>query len=336
MKKELISLTLAAVLALGGCANASISENEAPSGEQTAAEDVQKPPVEDVTTPADDTQAPAAEDEPTETSEPRRKDGERFETVIILEGMEETVQYEHIRNDTVGIEMDYDYESFMRQTTANRERFISVWDEPENPEYYLDVKYSTDDADTAAASISEELSRDYELITETCTLDGAGECIRIDASEVKGGGYTADLMQMVYVIPAADGCRIAAAHYAAEGSEGFGRRFDYIMQTLSVIDRTGAVELTDEQAVAAVQNYCYSSNPLLEDKVESGEYPIYWDISSSDEREIVVVYRSYTGSINRYYIERSTGETYVTELVPGIIDEEQRTDETLNVWDYTD
>ena len=38
----------------------------------------------------------------------------------------------------------------------------------------------------------------------------------------------------------------------------------------------------------------------------------------------------------RYYVNPSTGETYVTELVPGIIDEEQKTDETFNVRDYLD
>ena len=36
----------------------------------------------------------------------------------------------------------------------------------------------------------------------------------------------------------------------------------------------------------------------------------------------------------RYYIDPTSGETYSTELVPGIIDEEQRTGESLNVKDY--
>ena len=100
---------------------------------------------------------------------------------------------------------------------------------------------------------------------------------------------------------------------------------------------TGASKtLSDEQAVAAIQKYCYSANPELEDMVESGEDTIYWELSSSDEQEIVVVYRSYTGSVNYYYIERSTGETYVTEFVPGISEEEERTDESFNVWDYAD
>ena len=45
-----------------------------------------------------------------------------------------------------------------------------------------------------------------------------------------------DQLQMVYIIPAADGCRIATTHYYIVGAEGFGRRFACIMHTLSVID----------------------------------------------------------------------------------------------------
>ncbi|MBQ4427297.1 MAG: hypothetical protein II881_06045 [Oscillospiraceae bacterium] len=336
MKKEIISLTIAAALVLGGCANAPISESEKPADEPITSEDVQQTPSENTQTSAANDEQTASETPSEPATEPGRKDGERFEAVIIMEGMEETVQYEHIRNEAIGIEMDYDYELFVRQSKPHRERFISDWDDPENPENYLEVTYNSKDADTAAASISEELSKEYELITENFTLEGAGECIRIGASEVKGGGYMPDMLQMVYVIPASDGCRIAWAHYAIEGAEGFGRRFAYMVNTLSVIDRIGTSELTDEQAVAAIQKYCYSTNPELEDKVKAEEYPIYWDVSSSDEQEIVVVYRSYTGSINRYYIDRSTGETYVTEFVPGIMEKEQRTDETLNVWDYVD
>lgn len=93
-------------------------------------------------------------------------------------------------------------------------------------------------------------------------------------------------------------------------------------------------KLSDEQALAAIRNYCYSHNPDLEGIVNAGEYPVYWDISSSDEREIVVLFRSYTGAQSRYYIDRLSGETYVTEFVPGITSEEQRTDESFNIREY--
>ena len=47
-----------------------------------------------------------------------------------------------------------------------------------------------------------------------------------------------------------------------------------------------------------------------------------------------MLYRSYTSAQIRYYIQPVTGEAYVTELVTGIIDEEQETGETFNARDY--
>ena len=92
--------------------------------------------------------------------------------------------------------------------------------------------------------------------------------------------------------------------------------------------------LSDEQALAAIKNYCRIKNPELESIVNAGEYPVYWDVFSSDEDEIVILFRSYTGAQERYHIDRLTGETYVTEFVPGITAEEERTDESLNAREY--
>ena len=92
--------------------------------------------------------------------------------------------------------------------------------------------------------------------------------------------------------------------------------------------------LSDEQALTAVMNYCCIINPSLEDIVKSGDYPAYWNIASSDEHEIVVLFRSYTGAQNRYHIDRVTGDVYVTEFVPGITDGEEPTDESFNARDY--
>lgn len=94
-------------------------------------------------------------------------------------------------------------------------------------------------------------------------------------------------------------------------------------------------KLSDEQALSAIRNYCLSRNPELEGIINDGKYPVYWEVSSSDEQGIVVLFRSYTGAQVRYYIDRLTGETYVTEFVPGITAEEQRTDESFNVKDYS-
>ena len=169
-------------------------------------------------------------------AETGRQNGERFEAVIMLEGMEETVGYEHIRNDAIGFEMDYDYENFVRQTDSDRESFVSNWDDPNHPENYLEVKSSPLDAEAAAASIAETLSQTYDIGRDDAfQLARAGRCIRIDASADVGGQTMPEHLQMVYILPASDGCRIATAHYVIEGSEGYGRRFGYLMNTFSVI-----------------------------------------------------------------------------------------------------
>ena len=175
--------------------------------------------------------------ESAESVETGRQDGERFEDVIMMEGMEETVKYEHIRNDSLGIEMDFDYERFERHSESDWECFVSLYDDIDNPQIYLEVTTSPDDADTVAATIGGTLSANYDIIKESITLDRAGDCILIDASNAKGNKGTPDLLQTVYIIPADDGCRIATAHYTFESAEGFGRRFNYIMNTLVVNDR---------------------------------------------------------------------------------------------------
>ncbi len=93
-------------------------------------------------------------------------------------------------------------------------------------------------------------------------------------------------------------------------------------------------KISDDQALDAIKKYCLQTNPDLEDMVNSEDYTIYWNVESSDDNQIVVAYRSYTGAILRYYINPFSGETYVTEFVSGITDDEERTDETLNVRDY--
>ena len=94
--------------------------------------------------------------------------------------------------------------------------------------------------------------------------------------------------------------------------------------------------ITEQQALEAIKQYSYSNNPNLKDMENSDEYTIYWDVSTNENNEIVVLYRSYTAAEIRYYINPSSGETYVTEFVQGITDEEQKTGESLNIRDYMD
>ncbi len=99
-------------------------------------------------------------------------------------------------------------------------------------------------------------------------------------------------------------------------------------------DSENREKITDEQALAAIRNYCFLANPELEKMVNSEDYTVYWNIESSDENQIVVLYRSYTAAFVRYYIDPVSGETYVTESAPGKTEEEERTDENFNLRDY--
>jgi predicted small lipoprotein YifL len=234
MKKTIITLTIIAALALSlaGCSSAPAAEPETPAAENEAAapeaqvtEDVPSPTEEDGQTASPET--PAV---------PGRQDGERFEEVIILEGMEETVGYEHVRNEAAGFEMDYEYEDLERRTTEDGECFISRWDSPEDPWNYLELRYDKGNAEQAADAVKATLSGVYETVEEEpFTLDGVGACVRIDASGVKNGA-PAGSMQTVYVIPAGEGSLVATAHYTIESAEGFGARFSYMLNTLSLIN----------------------------------------------------------------------------------------------------
>ena len=171
------------------------------------------------------------------SSDEGMKDGERFETVILLEGMEETVRYEHVRNETIGFEMDYDYETLERRSGQDYEQFLSRFDDPKKPENYLEVSCRPEDVRTVAAAIRADLQKTYGSVTteEQYTLDRAGSCVQISAVQAKKDKAYQDSMQTVYIIPAANGCLVAAAHYTVESAEGFGARFDSIVNTISVL-----------------------------------------------------------------------------------------------------
>ena len=229
MKKltKILAMIAAAALLLmmlGGCS----SEQE----DKTKPAELITPDV--IELPSAPAEEPAAE--PAQDNGTQRQDGERFEGVIILEGMEETVRYEHVRNDAVGFEMDYDYENFARQNETVLERFVSQYDNPAAPQNYLEVIWQAQDAETVADSVGNELSQKYDIIREACVLERAGSCIRIDASATKDG-HMPDLLEAVYIIPSGNGCLVAAAHYSFESAEGFGRRFASMLNTLTVLSR---------------------------------------------------------------------------------------------------
>ena len=96
----------------------------------------------------------------------------------------------------------------------------------------------------------------------------------------------------------------------------------------------GKRAITEEQAYKAVQNYCFKKNPDLERMVGSDIY-FYWTVDTTEDNVIVVTFRSYTASREYYYINPKSGKTYVTEVIPGEIDEKP-TGERFNIRDYMD
>ena len=121
----------------------------------------------------------------------------------------------------------------------------------------------------------------------------------------------------------------------SDGSDGTTTNNDNNTNTNANANTNASVlPINDDEALSAVQNLCLEENPALVDFIASEEAPVYWVVESSDDKQIVVLFRSYTGSQTRYYINRVSGETRVTELVPGIIDEETENGQTFNVRDY--
>ena len=92
--------------------------------------------------------------------------------------------------------------------------------------------------------------------------------------------------------------------------------------------------ISEDQAYNAVINYNKAIGSGLSEQINSEGYEEYWNVSTNEDGKIVVLYRSYTAAQIRYYVDPVSGETYVTEIVPGITDEERETGETFNVRDY--
>ena len=226
----MIALAALLLIILSGCSSAQDSTTVAAEPEVLTAVPVSEAETEvPIAVPVIEAEP---EGLPDVTNETRRQDGERFEGVIMLEGMQETVKYEHVRNDSIGIELDYDYENFERHNDSGSERFVSRYDAGTS----LDIGYSPESAEKMADSFAETFSMAYDIVREPYTLAKAGSCIRIDASATKDG-QTPDLLQAVYIIPAGEGSIVAGVQYSFEAADGFGKRFNEILNTLEIIGR---------------------------------------------------------------------------------------------------
>ena len=359
MKKSILALTLIAalVLSLAACGTAAPAAKETPAADPEVteaavpAESESTEPAETETAGTEPAETETAEAEPaeTETAETEvteavetekpeaavsRQDGERFEAIFSFQGMDETLGYEHIINTDLGLEMDYPYDHFVRYSEAECERFVSTWDDQSDPENYMTVERRIGSAELNNDAVCAVLSNDYDITSFPFELDSGVTATRIEASVIKGTNNMADQIIAVYIIPASDGCIVATSHCFIVESEALGKHFSNMVKSMIVLDTGVVKEVSDDMALSAVKYYCYTNDPEMEAAEKDEEHPVRWDITSSDEKQILVVFTSYTGAELRYYVDRASGETYVTEFVPGVTAEEQRTEESFNVWDY--
>lgn len=103
---------------------------------------------------------------------------------------------------------------------------------------------------------------------------------------------------------------------------------DWLMFTPKLYYRS----ITDDEALSAITNYIDIPESTLEELQEKG-IPCYWGITTSDEYEIVIFYRAYTGWICEFHIDRNTGFTRIFEYYSRTGDY-ILTDESFNAWDY--
>ena len=233
-----LALVLLLGIALRGCGQNEPAPEPAETAANTdAAEPAAEPEQESEQEPAEEATEPIEEPEEEPVVGPAEgEDGYRFESVIVLEGSEETVRYEHVRNEALGFELDYEYEILDRVTEADRECFVSRYDDPEDPQNYLEVTFSSEDADTASKAVYDALAETYDtIVANTYYIIGAGWAVEINAS----GSRTDRTLQTVYVIIPDEGCPtpIVTIHYTAESAEGFGVRFDRMLDSFTLINR---------------------------------------------------------------------------------------------------
>ena len=100
----------------------------------------------------------------------------------------------------------------------------------------------------------------------------------------------------------------------------------------AVTSETTQDSLTNEQALNAITNYLYKE--YGQDK-PSGDAPSYWiiDETQTDDKTVVVDWRSYTAAHVYFYIDRASGETYVMESEPGS-EKKVKTEKKFNAKDY--
>ena len=91
-------------------------------------------------------------------------------------------------------------------------------------------------------------------------------------------------------------------------------------------------KITAEMAYEGVNNYCHKEYDwsVAEDNPDM----MYIQMGKETETEYQVVFRSYTGALVYFYVDKTSGTTKMVEKVPNLGVEEESG--TINLFDYLD
>ena len=93
---------------------------------------------------------------------------------------------------------------------------------------------------------------------------------------------------------------------------------------------TPSAEITAEMAYEGVNNYCHSEYDWS--AAEGNPDMMYVTMGEETEAEYQVIFRSYTGALVYFYVDKATGKTRMVEYVPALDTENEVG--TLNLSDY--
>ena len=104
----------------------------------------------------------------------------------------------------------------------------------------------------------------------------------------------------------------------------------------SKTDSAQPAPITAEMAYEGVNNYCHSEydwSIVEKGDTTSTDAPIMSvEMGEETEKEYKVVFRSYTGALVYFYVEKASGKTRMVESVPALNVENEAG--TINLMDY--
>ena len=88
--------------------------------------------------------------------------------------------------------------------------------------------------------------------------------------------------------------------------------------------------ITAAMAFEGVNNYCHSEYDWS--RVEENPDVMYVALGDSTESEYKVIFRSYTGAIVNFYVDKASGKTRMVESVPAL--DVDTVTGTIDIYDY--